>query len=385
MSELACNLVIYRPDPAVLAARFRYWHVETLLEQAGALIDRCLAEQHNYSALDYAWHELESDLEAQEQKLGMYQQAAGQEVLEREVSPPREGGEEAAVSLEGSETADQADEAPRGTEEPAEPRGLKSSIDYRADALRRKRALSGAGGPFALYEQRDLALKRLCRDYEEAVNRACVAEEGLKRLYDHVVEPGPLPTEAEQLGTSITALAIWIRNSQEFLARYRLREQAFTRAVSVRSLLNRNAWGLLRHARDSYVIKLHVPVDLFRDHDNCRIRGVAAYLVGEAGTVPWSLTVRLPDEAVYERFGHSIEVDQTSRAVCLLGRVENRRSVRTPELCGAMTLLDASPVGRATQGGLWSLEIFKPMGASSETFAHVEDLVLEIHTVGIPH
>jgi hypothetical protein len=93
--------------------------------------------------------------------------------------------------------------------------------------------------------------------------------------------------------------------------------------------------------------------------------------------------LRLPDEAVFENSGQSVEVDQSGRASCLLGRVESHRSARPPELCGVNSLLDASPIGRSNQGGVWSLEIVKPTGASSESFSHLEDVVLEVSAAGI--
>jgi hypothetical protein len=381
MSELACNIVLYRPDPALLAARYRHWQVEALLEQAAGLVERSLRELRDYCALDFAWHELEGDLEAQENKLGVYRQVADQEVLAREVPPPAPGEHPAAQAM----VAREASESEASLEpHPAPAAPLKSSLDCRVEALQRKRELSGPGGPFALNEQRDLALRRLCRDYEEAVDRACVAEQGLERCYGQSWTTRPLPSEAETLGVSISNLALWVRNAQQWLACRRLLEEPFTRAVSARALLNRNSWALLRHARDSFTMKLQIPVDLFRGHDNCRVRAVAAYLVGEAGTVPWSLALRLPEEAVYERSGQSFEVDQSARPGCLLGRVENRRVPQPPERGGRNGFRDASPIGRPTQGGLWSLELFKPAGASSETFSHLEDLVLEIDTVGLP-
>jgi len=389
MGELACNIVLYRPDPDMLAARFRYWHLEMLLNQADALINRCLDDFKDYSSLDYAWNLFLTDLEVQEKKLGLFKQATEKDIFNRDVVAPSKGED---ISGETQEAQDESEvltlmepiEEEQAKSEVAADEGIKSSADYRAEAVQRKRDLAAPGQPFALNEQRDLALKRLCRDYEEAVNRACVAEEGLKKLYDRAEASSPLPSAAETLGTSITSLSIWIRNAIEWLAGYHQLEQPFTRVVSVRSLLNRNAWALLKHSRDSYSLKLQIPADLFRGHDNCRLRGIGAALIGEAGTVPWSLIIRLPEEAVYERSGRSFEVDQSGRASCLLGRVENRRSVHPVELCGVNSLVDASPIGRSTQGGLWSLEIVKPVGATSESFSHIEDVVLEINAVGSP-
>jgi len=387
MSELACNIVLYRPDPELLAARFNYWHIEALLYQADTLITRCIKEFRDYSSLDYAWNQFEIDLETQEKKLGLYNPPAGKDIFDRSVAQ-----EEGSISAATEESQEETEiltlvepvEADQAVTEPDETSGFRSSLDFRTEAFQRKKALSSPGRPFALYEQRDLTLKRLCRDYEEAVDRACVAEEGLKKLYNQTGQASPLPSEAETLGTSITTLSAWIRNSLAWLVAYRQREQAFTRVVSVRSLMNRNAWALVKHSRDSYATRLQVPADLFRGYDNCHVRGVAASLVGEAGTVPWTVMLRLPDEALYENSGQSVEVDQSGRNSCLLGRVENHRSARPPELCGVESLLDASPVGRSTQGGLWTLEIVKPAGANSESFGHLEDLVLEITVAGIP-
>ena len=304
MGTLACNIVLYRPDPDLLAANFRFWHVEALLHQADALINRCLEEFRYYSSLDYTWTLFLADLEAQENKLGLYPQTGEQDIFARDnVKPPEEENVPGSASLAAEEseilTLSEPVEEELSNGELGKAPVIKSSLDLRAEAVQRKRDLSAPGKPCALDEQRDLALKRLCRDYEEAVNRACVAEEGLKKLYDQTGLSSPLPSEAETLGASITSLSIWIRNAIEWLIEYHQQEQAFTRAVSVRSLMNRNAWALLKHARDSYSLRLQIPVDLFRGHYNCHLRGVSAALIGEAGTVPWSIIIRLPEEAVY--------------------------------------------------------------------------------------
>jgi len=389
MGKLACNIVLYRPDPDMLRANFRFWHVEALLHQADALIGRCLEDFKYYSSLDYTWTLFLADLEAQENKLGLYPQAGEQDVFARDRVTSLEEENLPGSALEAAEeseilTLSEPVEEEQAKGELGQAPVIKSSLELRAEAVQRKRELSAPGRPCALDEQRDLALKRLCRDYEEAVNRACVAEEGLKKLYDQTGLSSPLPSEAETLGASITKLSMWISNAIEWLIEYHQQEQAFTRVVSVRSLMNRNAWALLKHSRDSYSLKLQIPADLFRGHYNCHLRGVSAALIGEAGTVPWSIILRLPDEAVYERSGQSLEVDQSDRATCLLGRVENRRSTRQPEIGGVSTLLNASPVGRATAAGMWTLDIIKPVGATSESFSHLEDLLLEIDAVGIP-
>jgi hypothetical protein len=126
-----------------------------------------------------------------------------------------------------------------------------------------------------------------------------------------------------------------------------------------------------------------VPEELFKSHNNCRIRAVGASLVGEAGTVPWSISIRIPEKAIYERVAGVTEVDQSDLPSCLLGRVENRRASCPSQLCDS-TFVNASPIGVSTPEGAWSIEIFKPVGATSEAFDHLSDVIIEIDAVGIP-
>ena len=385
MSNLACNIVAYRPDREMLVANFRHWHVEAHLDQASTLIDRCREDYKEYCSLQYAWHEFTHLLETQVRQLEFDKsESAGlPETETAEVPEPLSLSEESQESLEGAAgTLPESEEqvVPTVREVPRQ----RTRLDLQAEAVRRKKELSAPGGPFALDERRDLALKRLCRDYEEAVNRACVAEAGLKVFYDHAEPSSPLPPEDEALGVSISNLTNWIRNAGEWLVRYRQMEEAFTRVISLRSLLTRNAWVQVKQSRDSYSSKLQIPINLFRDYDNCRLRGVGAAIIGDAGKVPWSMTLQLPEQALYHRSGQSVNVNQFGRPPCLLGRVENRRSIHPIEICGATSWMNASPIGRPTPGGLWSLDIFKPVGANSESFGHVEDVVLEIYVVGTP-
>jgi len=386
MSKLACNIVSYRPDPDMLAANFNPWHVEALLDQAAALIERCLEDFREYSSLDYAWNRFKSDLEMLEKQVELDKKPELDKRPET-VTPSGWVYHHADDAPEGNgetraEGETEPDENMAERQAESATAGAKGSAYLRVEAVARKKELSAPGRAFALDEQRDLVLKRLCRDYEEAVNRVCVAEGGLKMIYGHAGLSSPVPAEAETLGSSITNLCIWTRNAIEWLVAYRQMEQACTRVVSVRALLSRSAWGQLRHARDSFSVKLQVPADLFQGYDNCRLRGIGVSLIGEAGTVPWSAMVRLPEAAIFIRARQSVEVDQSDLPPCVLGRVENRRGVRTSEMCGEASHLNASPIGRSTTEGLWSLEIWKPVGAASESFAQVDDVVLEIKTVG---
>lgn len=397
MSKLACNVVAYRPDPEMLAANFNPWQVETLLAQAAVLLDRCLVDYKEFCTLDRAWKGFSNDLDILEQEVELDRKLAEREEplepageapapAEAAEAPAEPTPEEEPKGEEGGEPREEeppAEEVPQAALEEAAPE-ITTMLGLRLESVRRKKEMAAPGGAYALDEQRDLVLRRLCRDYEEAVNRVAVAEDGLRKVYGYDGELSPLTAFSETLGASVTSFAVWTRNALEWVGRYQLREQSFTRAFSVRALMNRNAWGQLRHARDSFSVKLQVPPELFQGFDNCRLRGLSASLLGEAGAVPWSALVRLPDAALYMRSGRKVEVDQASLHPCLLGRVENRRSVRRSEFCGMVTHINASPVGKGTAEGQWSVELLRPVGASSELFAQVDDLVVELKVSGIP-
>jgi len=395
---LLCNVVLYRPNREALAAEYNYRHVEALLDEAGDLMERCLHDFKQYASLDYAWHQFVTELRAEEKQVDLDRQRRRWDVAPEEAAAEEEAAPEAPVE-EGAAAAPTSalaaggeeeraeelpeEEAPEAKPEREEP-AVKDRLELRAEAVQRKKDLAAPGQPFALNEQRDLVLRRLCRDYEEAVNCACMAEEGLKKVYGYADVPSSLPSEAEPLSESITNLALWVRNAREWLARYQRQEHHFTRVVSVRSQLNRGMWTQVKHARDNFSFKLHVPSDLFRNYDNCLVRGIAASLVGDVGAVQWTVVVRLPQEATFQRGGESVDVDQSDLAPCMLGRVENRKSARPLDVAGVTSHLNVSPIGRATQGGVWFIELARPSGMNTEAFTHLEDVVLEIALTGIP-
>ncbi|QWV97158.1 hypothetical protein KP005_17725 [Geomonas nitrogeniifigens] len=394
MSKLACNVVAYRPDPEMLAARFEPRQVEVLLEQAEGLLERAVAEFREYAALDRAWQELSHDLAILEQELELDRRRVEREEPAAEEEPPPEPeASQAREQSPGEAAHEESDAAAAAAAAPGEvvaeqaaaagePEAVTSMIELRGESIRRRRGLTSPGGPLALDEQRDLVLRRLCRDYEEGLNRVAVAEEGVRRIFGYEVA-SPLSSWSETLGASLASNIIWTRNAREWLALYLQGEQAFTRAFSVRALMNRNAWGQLRHARDSFSVRLQIPAELFQGFENCRFRGVSASLLGEAGGVPWSALVRLPEAAYYLRSGQRVEVDQRELPQILLGRVENQRSVRRSEFCGMSTHLNASPVGKPVNEGEWTVELMRPVGAATELFAQVDDLVIEVKVSGV--
>jgi hypothetical protein len=259
----------------------------------------------------------------------------------------------------------------------------QEKLKIRLESIKKKKDASAPGQPFALKWQSEFVWARLSRNYEDALNRALVAEEGLENFYGHRVKENVLPPPNQPIEVSISNLAIWIRNSIEWLVAYQQIDQAFTRVVSVRSLVAKDVWDKLRVARDRFTISLTIPSDLFVSHYNVRLRGVGACILGNAGSIPWSMIVQLPKDALYQRSPDDFKLKQNDLPSCLLGRVENRKVSRPLEISGLISLMNASPVGQQTVDGVWTIEITKPVG-TSEKFSEIDDLLLEVNCVGQP-
>jgi len=100
MSKLACNIVSYRPEPAMLAASFSTWQAEALLCEAATLLERCVADFKEYSTLDRAWKGYRNDLEILEKEVELDMRRAAPE-QEAEASPATELEEPAGEPKSG--------------------------------------------------------------------------------------------------------------------------------------------------------------------------------------------------------------------------------------------------------------------------------------------
>ena len=415
------RIMDYQPDRAALKTKFRPWHVEALLNQAADLMDKCLGELREYAALNYAWNQFSIDLMTLRKELDLdiahkedYKRDkitvdAKQKFFTDSQSSFDAAKAEAAQlhsykSNEGQGNAGWTRAAQNYREKLVEDfsRNMEktladlhvawfnsdvgyneSRLEIREGAVKEKEDRSVSGQPLALNWQSELVWIRLKRDYEDALNRACIAEEGLERFYGHKPDVSVLPGSEQPMEAAISHLEIWIRKSIEWLVAYQQREQAFTRVVSIRSLLTKETWNSLKEAKDHFETSLTIPAALFSNHDNTRLRGIGASFIGDVGDVPWSLIVRVPKEAIYQRNGQSINVIQGDLPSCFLGRVENRKAVRLLEISGVVSLMNASPIGRLGPLGSWSLEMFRPSGTAEE-FSEIEDVLLEISVVGQP-
>ena len=106
-------------------------------------------------------------------------------------------------------------------------------------------------------------------------------------------------------------------------------------------------------------------------------------MLGKVGTIPWKIEISLPKKAVYLRGADDFEIDQSNVPNCILGRVENRNSIRGVEFGGMVSLNNISPI--ASEGNdlaeCWSVKISKPK-SSSEMFQNIEDIIIELNLTG---
>ena len=407
----------YKPNVEKLRLRFREWHVEALLNQAADLMDRCTTELREYRSLDFGFQQLRIDLEKEARDLAL--EEARLEFFEREGITLRErerciadtNDEWGSALAEAEKLYRYADGAGQGapgwtkagqnvsemrlkTQEREMEKNVlakqlqwadadseygKKKLASRTEALVTRKQLSVPGGPLSLDWQRDLLLERLHFNLEKAMDRIIVAQVGLERLYGRRILAN-LPGGESPVDEVISKALLWIREAVEFLVAYGQLDQAFTRVVSVRALVGEVNWAKLGVSGTGATMR--IPASAFNQHENVRLRGLAAALIGDVGRVPWSVTLTLPLNAIYVRESHEFNVQQ-DLPDCLLGRVENRRSPRAVEVCGLVSLASASPIGAAGDQGLWHVDIEVPSG-SGEARDKLEDVVLEIGCVGIP-
>jgi hypothetical protein len=435
----AAVLLKHEPDARVLHTAFRFRQLEPLLNQAATLVEQCLADVRDYGALDYAWNQFQIELATETKDLDLDQQRA--EFLDRDkvVAEKRlafqtnseaemKASVDAATKLEGFGTGSNP---PQG--EPGHARAEQNlhekkvqlasrawendllqkqkewgtqDVDYgtkklanRAEALKRRQALTGPGQPFALDQQRDLVFERLQRNYVDALDRAAAAQIGLERVLGWKVDAPKLPPPQgggeSTVQIVVSHLANWVRDRLEGLVALQQREHSFTRIVSVRALVGEVEWQRLRRADVGPPpgrCDLLVPIGqaTFVGFEGVRLRSVAAWLLGGvAGFYPWALSVAPPKSGLYLRGGKAAAVDQGDLGRCVLGRVEHRNSVRPVDLCGQIALLNTSPFGPDTpaQGpdpnACWSVHVLKPTDAS-ESFSKLEDIGLELSCLGTP-
>lgn len=421
--DLNRALLEYQPLSHKLTSKFRVWHVEALLNQAADLLEKCLEEEKEYKSLVFSWTQFQLDLQAELDIIALEEKKRDQGYFLRDkstiesenkfLSNSQKDFNDSKIAARGA--YDNSDSNTSGEKLVPYQRASQTLVEKNIEAIEReirtevlkdrlgwadqdvknskdqivyKRALHDYkekfkkdGGPFDLSKRIEAVEKRLKRNYEDAYDRLSVAKQGLELIYGY--EQISFPDKAENL---ITDLVVWNREAIEWLVAYQQREQGFTRVVSVSTLL-KEKWKGLEDFKTR--LPLHIPSDLFRSHTNVRLRGIGASMVGGAGLIPWAVSIGVPKQAVFYRSKNNPPepINQSEMPLCLLGRVENRKSPHPVEICGLISIINASPIGYSVDDldpeGNWSIKIEPPI-STSEKFSEIDDILLEISVVGLP-
>jgi len=419
----AKTMLTYAP-PQAISKKFRQSQVESLLNQSAGLIERCIDHLREVRGLDLAFNDLSIALEAADLDTALDEKRRDDKVFERNTTSAlrekkflddsqahldaslmeatklygyaeNEGQGKAGYTRAGQNLDEKDIEVDRRS---ADTENIANSIKWSQDdtkylsddvanrrtIVEKRKSLLVKDQAYSLDWQRDLVAARLTKDWADLCDRVSVVKRGLQDVYGYA-EPAPvMPSGAATLDEAINDLYVWVRSALEWLIAYGQRDQAFTKVVSLKDLLNGTAWA---HSADSFESTYSLASSMFPQHDNVRLRGIGGSMVG-AGLVPWTVIVSVPTKAVFERNGARALVTQAMPS-CVLGRVEDRRSYRPIEMCGIVSLTNASPISQTAADGAgaaelaWSVKILRPAG-TLETFAQVQDFVFELDVVGVP-
>ncbi|GAB3788039.1 hypothetical protein GCM10028818_54010 [Spirosoma horti] len=436
------SLLKYQPKEDELKSKFRKWHVESLLNQAVDLLEKCLEEERQYRSLLFTSLQFQLDLNSELNALEFEEKKISQDYFKREkiISEiDRAGLSETEVRhkilLAFSEDLNSRSgalgftilEQNRLTQDFFDrfnedvTRRIRSEIldkkilwldedekniidqtQKRRDLYKEKLDATNEKRPFNLSKPIEQIAKRLQRNYEDGYARLSVAKEGLELIYNYDIID--LPNVEENL---ISELLIWNRNAIEWLAAYQQRDQGITRTISIRSLIGQTEWDKLGISLETGEAEtsFYIPATYFNGYENVRLRGIGASIIGAAGLYPWTITIKVPEKAIFYRNNKDIVreskrnqtrlIDQSKMPFCMLGRVENRMSKHPVEISGMISLMNASPIGEpkileTDEGKDWIIKIYKPSvpintsASKSETFTGIDDLLIQLNVVGIP-
>jgi hypothetical protein len=414
----------YTPPPEA-ELKFRFWHVEPLLNHAADLLDRCLAERAEYDALRAQAAVLTIDIETERERQAIVneRERAGQfnwmyDALSKEVNARRT---EAALRQDAVNSLRNATrEAKDGTaaswgydanvrqqraanyvfDGETEAKNIQWAFETREKGFRVKdramveTALCKREQLSQDLEALDFAGRavrltgRIQRDFEDAYDRMSTAAKGLKLLYGYESGiPSLSPASTTPTTLPIDVCVLWVREAIKFLLVFAQLDQAFSVTLSLKDILGTGKWDEVKRSSPRRVT-FAVPRETFASHTFCRLRGISAFVHGPSlDSGPWGAVIRLPDNALsiqgIDNSGQqvNIPVPQQDLSDCYLTRIETRSSPRAPDVAGLISLLNASPI--AGTGESWHVTIVPPAGDTS-LFQELSDLAIELNLIGRP-
>lgn len=426
LQELRNNIDNYT---AQNIGRFRFWHVEALLNQSADLLDRCLLQRQYLRTLEEKRLEIKfrivgmkSDRKtengrvtsgfykreatlvgetAQGQRTQLWNELVGAGTMAKIWFDQGAGSPDRAqreAEWHTTMAARHIEDANRAMRDAILPLAKQEGEDSTTASNARQNAIGGwLAGVYAhedkdeeksvlyLDYQIDSERKAILDDFEDAFDRANVASDGLHKLYGYSNQlPQGTSIHSDTLSLLDTT-SLWVRQAIRWLTAILQYDQVFTISCSLKKLASQDfqnfstSFEQLGHA----TIAFHVPLSLVDGHSFVRLRGIS--LIGNKLTGTISAKISLPKTA--QSFQPNdldskniVILHQEEFPKCLIGRVADGSVVRAPEVAGSNSILNASPFGTPDELGKLELAISSNSGDQIK----FKDFYVEMTLAGRP-
>jgi hypothetical protein len=264
---------------------------------------------------------------------------------------------------------------------------MEDTLDYQLERVNVARQLfqykltqsQRVGGALAYRDQIGPLIISARNDAAHALARLEKASEGMHQLFNYSAGAvGPAPDFDEYMQRARDTIN-WYRS-------FSRRDETLTIPISLKRVsgdkwqddLRALQWGfsISDEERDT-----SLPSVMLRDRRYARIRGITAYFDGAfEDNETFQIKVQPPSDSSVRWATGSLQKLPAQKDIpsVWLGRVASRNSTRQPEVVGAVTLLNASPIGR------WQVSVAPRSaegGLPNDVFQHLKDIVIEIGLV----
>ncbi len=211
--------------------------------------------------------------------------------------------------------------------------------------------------------------------YREGVSDAYLrlkaVEQGLHLFYDYPYpDSDPLPPLSDDDPSSFDAILSWSRRVARWLAAFTRRCNNYVLTLSIKTLVG----GQWEAGKANGSWSFNLPLTTFSPGEcHVRIRGVVPW-APNAGEGSWQVVLKCPTatQVCYES-GKLSDVFPQDVGLCRISKVVSRTRVVTPEISGATTLFNASPIGD------WNVQLRTPFDRLSVPPSWPDDIELDLY------
>jgi len=393
--------------------KFRYWQVESLVNQASELLEKCLAQRHIARELSARALILSHQISLEEKELEL-ERAKSIEIshLEKdqedyEINTLKEIKENYYVEslrladqIHGKDPSQANARMVKAANADVKELGLKIEMLTRTKShrdLEREKITNIYSTKFANftarqakskdelgilnYQNQATAIFNLMKsDFMDAVRRIKASEKGLRQIFGYQEKLPNIDSDESLLDQYIEQ----VRSVKRWLIGLSHKDQATSRIVSIRDIFDDHEWkNKTNDIKAGSTLEFLFNLDeKFFDLKLVRLRGISAYIDGNINQ-PWFGEIWVPKIALIRHFtGVSDNVNQSDFPSCKLGRIDGIKSYRAPDVYGGSSLVNASPISNTNfESGRWRVVINVPISRRDIKY-DINDIMLEICVVG---